>query len=59
MQSDIYGRGDWSRLINHVVLPSGFNEFTTSMTAFLEQCVAEGKVRNECLSANIVWSIII
>lgn len=28
------------------VLPAGFKALTTSVTGFLDQCAAEGKVRN-------------
>ena len=38
------------------VRPLGYNELTTVITAFLEKCAAEGKVRNEYPSANMeIW----
>lgn len=38
-------KANLNRLLIKCVLPSGFNELTTSMSAFLEKCVSEGKVR--------------
>lgn len=40
------------------VRPLGYNELTTVITAFLEKCAAEGKVRNEYPSANMDWTVL-